>query len=1011
MFTAQKKSYWIVAFLCILIAATIFWALSTSNTPPSSEPSKASPFLEAEARYERALDLWDYLGTQEQRWEQALAEREEETKSRGDSPSLEIYFRQVAELMREEFRLAAPQQEGLDLSINNRCFSYVKYVMNKLPGEEDFSITALALATVARNKGAMKQALEYLSLSLFKKKQRDPFSLNQARIHHAKALVAWKGTLHTSAEANFAVAIRALEGRIADFGSLDRQGELRARFPNIYKDAVAFHLERNARDEAYAVLELYRGRSLLQMFAEKGSLLELPPHLEAEWHKLCENYDRVQHDIIHFDSEHQEESELDALTEQRLQLYEQRDRWYEAVRRDQSVPAALHYPRALDRKESQNALAPGTLMLSYNVGKRSTDIFVLSKESGLSVFETDIREHDLRSDIERYVRLTHEARPGHPEAQKELRELARLLYLELIEPASEFLPKSERFLIIPDGPLHLLPWGSLILRPGGSITRGSENPGASENAEIAETAAFAPRNARDLYLIEWKPIHTALSATVYFELEGRTEPADQKESNTSHEGLDLVAFGDPDYSTHELALSSSIPSQRGLRPGLYKDWPPLPKTRKEVEGIVALHPSERAQIFLRHEATEEAVKHISPHANVLHFATHGHLDHEIPMDSAILLTQPPEPEPENGWLQAWEIARMRLKSKLVVLSACGSALGEEQAGEGLISLTRAFQIAGARSVIASLWEVEDSSTSDLMLELHRGLKEGKAIDEALRAAQLKLIARPGPYAAPFYWAAFQVYGSRKSPFPSWDPNPSKPTSDPVRSRPMRLPPAGDTLFVSRFAGSEEVVFHNQSEFYSSPPGYPLQASSNGQIPGGWRAGRDLNAEHQGSDPWLRTQNGKIQFQGGQGQSSDNLIITHPLTGIPESWFLEIHFVAAKGDLNNRPFQLRIAENANHTPNRRRFRFRAGLSSLQLNEKSRPFLGLKGGKPYIARIWNLRDRAVAEVYPDLGGLPGKLLGAVESDPSDALDAITLIAGNYVAGVFTVDHVELKTLLDP
>ncbi|MCP4661409.1 MAG: CHAT domain-containing protein, partial [bacterium] len=94
-------------------------------------------------------------------------------------------------------------------------------------------------------------------------------------------------------------------------------------------------------------------------------------------------------------------------------------------------------------------------------------------------------------------------------------------------------------------------------------------------------------------------------------------------------------------------------------------------------------------------------------------------------------------------LQAWEIfEHVRLDADLVVLSACQSALGEERGGDGLLGLTRAFQYAGARSVVASLWQVSDRVTPELMVRFYRHLRSGKPKDQALQAAQIELIREP-----------------------------------------------------------------------------------------------------------------------------------------------------------------------------------------------------------------------------------------------------------------------------
>jgi len=94
----------------------------------------------------------------------------------------------------------------------------------------------------------------------------------------------------------------------------------------------------------------------------------------------------------------------------------------------------------------------------------------------------------------------------------------------------------------------------------------------------------------------------------------------------------------------------------------------------------------------------------------------------------------------------------------VVLSACETGLGEIRGGEGIIGLTRAFQYAGTRSVLASLWRVDDRATADLMERFYRHLRGGESQDEALRTVQLELLrGKPGA-AAPHFWASMQLYG-------------------------------------------------------------------------------------------------------------------------------------------------------------------------------------------------------------------------------------------------------------
>ena len=191
-----------------------------------------------------------------------------------------------------------------------------------------------------------------------------------------------------------------------------------------------------------------------------------------------------------------------------------------------------------------------------------------------------------------------------------------------------------------------------------------------------------------------------------------------------------------------------------------------------------------AKVYLGADATEERAKSVGREPRIVHFATHAYLDDRMPLSSFLALTipgavsgdsdsdsPPRSPQGDNGLLQAWEIfERVRLDADLVVLSACDSGLGEEQGGEGLIGLTRAFQYAGARTVAATLWSVADQATAELMIRFYRHLRAGKPKDVALQAAQIELIRDPIEVqdesgqtvemdaSAPYYWAAFQLIG-------------------------------------------------------------------------------------------------------------------------------------------------------------------------------------------------------------------------------------------------------------
>ncbi|TMA61499.1 MAG: CHAT domain-containing protein, partial [Deltaproteobacteria bacterium] len=122
----------------------------------------------------------------------------------------------------------------------------------------------------------------------------------------------------------------------------------------------------------------------------------------------------------------------------------------------------------------------------------------------------------------------------------------------------------------------------------------------------------------------------------------------------------------------------------------------------------------------------------------------------------------------DGFLQMSEIFNLRLNADLVVLSACDTGKGKLRRGEGIVGLTRAFMYAGTHSVVASLWQVNDQSTSRFMECFYRNLKEGQSKAEALRQAKKQLmqiqvwsdtLKKEQSFTAPFYWAPFILIGS------------------------------------------------------------------------------------------------------------------------------------------------------------------------------------------------------------------------------------------------------------
>jgi CHAT domain-containing protein len=379
-------------------------------------------------------------------------------------------------------------------------------------------------------------------------------------------------------------------------------------------------------------------------------------------------------------------------------------------------------------------------MLSYSVGRDRTILFVVqpqtSSPSGIAALTVPVGAESLRERVGAFRNLIDRASGAESPGTQTLDLQSRQLFDLLVEPARHLIGGARRLVISPDGPLHLLPFAALRLPASDALP------------------TLAPR-----YLIEWKPIHTVVSATVYAELQKARRPAH------SAAGGRLVAFGDPRYPpVSPDAPGEANPMARDTeRSGFALE--PLPASRIEVGAIARLYGA-RAVSYVGKAATEERAKSLDRTTRYLHFATHGILDSRFPLNSALVFSidGAPAEGKENGLLQAWEVfEQVRFDADLVTLSACDSGLGRELGGEGLVGLTRAFQYAGARSVLASLWRIGDESTADLMTRFYRNLRAGQTKDVALRGAQLDLIrsartGTTGDRSHPFHWAAFTLTG-------------------------------------------------------------------------------------------------------------------------------------------------------------------------------------------------------------------------------------------------------------
>ena len=278
------------------------------------------------------------------------------------------------------------------------------------------------------------------------------------------------------------------------------------------------------------------------------------------------------------------------------------------------------------------------------------------------------------------------------------------LFDMLLAPVQSNFNDRQRLVFVPDGLLFGLPFSALVER------------------------------GRPRFLVEDYEIVIAPSATVYIR-------CGEQGKQLGHAGKDKVlAVGNPAIAETLLPLGSSLPA-----------------AAEEAAQVADLYP--RSVLLKGNQATTSEFLRLLDQAEVVHFAGHAYVNDTYPLLSALLMA--PEPEREgSGRLFAHQLYGRRLRNtRVVVLAACSTGRGSLRSAEEAIGLARPFLAAGAPSVVASLSEIEDAATLELLTTFHRHYLESHDAIAALRSAQRKQIEDSrGKNLAPWSWASFEVFG-------------------------------------------------------------------------------------------------------------------------------------------------------------------------------------------------------------------------------------------------------------
>jgi CHAT domain-containing protein/tetratricopeptide (TPR) repeat protein len=496
---------------------------------------------------------------------------------------------------------------------------------------------------------------------------------------------------------------------------------------------------------AFAALERGRARLFLESLGEAhaAELAGLPDDLRQQERRLALRLRELDARVERLQGQPGQEPArlVGERSSERLKVEEEQRRLLASLTRSHPQYAGLRYPRPYSVEQARACLAPDEVALLFAVGADASYVLLVEKEpaagdkgEGLAVFRLPSSKELAPAVATLLARETLLHAAG-------ARDRAALLYRKLLGPLEKRLA-GKNLVLVPDGVLALLPFELLVA-------------GQTENSD----GQFLVERHRIRYVPSLSALHLSKRW-----LDGRKALPDRP----------LWALADPVFDDKDARLQRPAdPVQVAAAVGRFGwllrgegGFRRLQHTGAEVEAIRKVLAADCGALLLGPEATEARVRAASDRgelarARYVHFATHGLFGLERGQPPGLVLSLVGNDNKEvpggvnDGFLRLPEVTFLKLNADLVVLSACETGKGVRSRGEGVSGLARAFLYAGSKGVVCSLWSVDDERTAELMADLYRGLKGGWPTAEALRAAQLRMIAQGR---APFYWAPFVLMG-------------------------------------------------------------------------------------------------------------------------------------------------------------------------------------------------------------------------------------------------------------
>ncbi len=377
--------------------------------------------------------------------------------------------------------------------------------------------------------------------------------------------------------------------------------------------------------------------------------------------------------------------------------------------------AAKNDLRTRSLQEIQAQMPPQKAMLTYSIGEVQSFVWLISAKQ--VIWQALDINGDLNEQIVKF-------REGLEIGAVDLDQQAYGLYQKLLEPLAKPLAGIKQLIIVPDQAMALLPFEALLMHMPKAGEKSFEKP----------------------YLLRQFPVSYAFSATLWSEM---------KASETTAFNPNILAVA-PDFPySPELLAMAQAPDYNPTRACL----DPI-ENLAEIDSLAEL--SDIITLVGKQATREQLLAQLEQYAFV-HIATHAMADDKDPSKTFLVLREEGseieicnETYQDLTALYMNELLHHRIGAEMVVLAACQTGIGKYHHGEGLASLARSFALAGANSVVASLWSVDDRSTRKMMPRFYQYLKEGDSKDVALQKAKIDILE--GGLGDPVYWASFIVMG-------------------------------------------------------------------------------------------------------------------------------------------------------------------------------------------------------------------------------------------------------------